>query len=67
MKEVAKQLDTNRDGIITKEEFIESCLRNGDFMQLVNCFKGESVWGDLLIGLPGGGGDDAPESNGGGE
>jgi hypothetical protein len=57
VKAVASQLDLNRDGIVTKDEFVDSCLENGDFMQLVNCFKGETVWGDLLIGLSGGGGE----------
>lgn len=52
VKNVSEQLDLNRDGRISKEEFLESFVSNGEFMDLVQCIKGEDVWGDLLLGLP---------------
>ena len=51
MRDVSEQLDLNRDGRISKEEFLESFVSNGEFMDLVQCVRGEDIWGDLLLGL----------------
>lgn len=47
-KYIILQLDQNRDGYLTKDEFVEGCLADGDFMKLVNNFNGELIWGELL-------------------
>ena len=52
VRDVSEQLDLNRDGRISKEEFLESFVSNGEFMDLVQCVRGEDIWGDLLLGLP---------------
>lgn len=52
MKDVSEQLDLNRDGRISRDEFFESFVSNGEFMDLVQCIRGEDIWGDLLLGLP---------------
>ena len=47
-EEVVKQLDLNRDGYITEDEFVQGCLIDGDFFKLISCFDGViPVWSDL--------------------
>lgn len=47
-KKVVAHLDKNGDGRITREEFIEGCLSDNDFLCLLQCFNGEIIWGNLF-------------------
>ena len=47
-KYIILSLDRDSDGYLTKDEFVEGCLADGDFMKLVNNFNGELIWGELL-------------------
>ena len=52
IKAVSEELDLDRDGVISKEEFLESFVSNGEFIDLMSSIRGEDIWGDLLLGLP---------------
>lgn len=49
---VAKKIDANRDGWVTREEFLEQSVKDESFMDMVENLDGDIVWGDLLIGQP---------------
>jgi hypothetical protein len=45
---VVANLDADGDGFITREEFVEGCLMDGEFFKLVDNFNGDLIWGSML-------------------
>ncbi len=45
-----RHLDKNRDGFVSKEEFLKGCVEADVFDGLVEGFRGHLVWGELMSG-----------------
>ena len=39
------EMDTNEDGEITEEEFVEGCLSDPMFVQMLTTFSCDFMWG----------------------
>jgi hypothetical protein len=44
-----EHIDDNGDGYLTRDEFVEGCLEDEEFMSIVGLFDGRMVWGELFV------------------
>ena len=46
---VFSRLDNNRDGVLTREEFIEGCLQDPEILRSLENFQLNILWNVLLL------------------
>lgn len=44
--EIFYDLDVNKDGVVTEEEFVEGCLTDPNFLFMLENFSCDFIWGD---------------------